>query len=256
MTYDFVFVVLVYRNTKDLEEFFAAFKLANSKVIVVNSYYDDVTKAEFERMAMFNDAAFVNVPNKGYGAGNNRGCEYALKHFSFRYLVISNADVVIKQMDVAHLGEYIVAPDIITLSNHHSNPFRAYHYMLFDWIQVHCFQKNWRMPIILISVITKLQRIFFQMVRKKGKVYAAHGAFVILPQKAVELMYPIYNERMFLFSEEEHFAKLAESKGIPVIYEPSVKVLHKEDGSTAAISEKTYELTKASFLEFFNYWYK
>ena len=42
--YDFVFVVLVYRNTADLHDFFAALKVANSKVVVVNSYYDDNTQ--------------------------------------------------------------------------------------------------------------------------------------------------------------------------------------------------------------------
>lgn len=38
MVYDFVYVVLVYRNTLDLEQFFIHQTTPNSKVIVVNSF--------------------------------------------------------------------------------------------------------------------------------------------------------------------------------------------------------------------------
>lgn len=96
MIYDFIFVVLVYRNTSDLVDFFASLKLERTRVIVVNSFYDKESELQFKQIAESNHADFLSVPNKGYGAGNNRGVEYALKHYDFKYLVISNADVEIK----------------------------------------------------------------------------------------------------------------------------------------------------------------
>ena len=94
MTYDFIFVVLVYRNTSDLIDFFASLKLERTKVIVVNSFYDEESEKQFKQISEINHADFLSVPNKGYGAGNNRGVEYALKHYDFKYLVISNADEI------------------------------------------------------------------------------------------------------------------------------------------------------------------
>ena len=97
--YDIVFVVLVYRNTDDLKDFFLHNHIKNSHVIVVNSYYDDVSEGDFRKIAEDNGASFISVPNKGYGAGNNRGIEYALEHFNFDFLVISNADIQISKFD-------------------------------------------------------------------------------------------------------------------------------------------------------------
>lgn len=49
MKYDFIFIVLVYRNTKDLKDFFDSYNLANSKVIVVNSFYDKESESDFKK---------------------------------------------------------------------------------------------------------------------------------------------------------------------------------------------------------------
>ena len=60
IVYDFVFVVLVYRNTKDLEDFFTSLKTPNAKVVVVNSFYDDDSRAKFEAVALAHNADFLN----------------------------------------------------------------------------------------------------------------------------------------------------------------------------------------------------
>ena len=103
MTYDFIFVVLVYRNTSDLIDYFASLKLERTRVIVVNSFYDEESELKFKQIAESNHADFLSVPNNGYGTGNNRGVKYALDHYDFKYLVISNADVEIKAMSKEYL---------------------------------------------------------------------------------------------------------------------------------------------------------
>ena len=102
--YDFVFIVLVYKNTLDLEEFFLSLNLLNTKVIVVDSFYDEVTSMAFENIALKYSASYLRVENRGYGYGNNMGIKYALAHYSFRYLIISNADIVVKQLDISDLN--------------------------------------------------------------------------------------------------------------------------------------------------------
>lgn len=255
MKYDFILVVLVYRNTEDLKTFFKSFKLQNSKVIVVNSYYNDATKTEFEKTANRNGADFLNVENKGYGYGNNRGCEYALEHYDYKYLIISNADIEIVKLSLDDLNDdnSIIAPDIITLTGKHQNPFMPYSNKRMDKIKYFAYKHDVKWLVLFCCVLTKMQRIYYYTCKKLGRIYAAHGSFVIIPNSAMVKMFPIYNERMFLFTEEEHLAKLAIKCNIRIMYKPNIKIRHKEDGSTSFLSG-TYHYSKESYLEFFEYW--
>lgn len=261
-TYIFVFVVLVYRNTQDLEDFFAHLNIPQTKVVVVNSYYDEKSEIKFKEIAVKNDADFISVPNKGYGAGNNRGADFVLNHYQFRYLIISNADIEIKQLNVGLLKGYdndIIAPDIITLTNKHQNPFLVHWHPLLDRLKAHAFKKNRKIPILFGTMITKIEReaylkVVLHLFGKK-RIYAAHGAFIIIPFSIMKKLHPIYNERMFLFAEEEHLAQLARSNNIAIVYNPSIKILHKEDGSTSLL-DNTFKYIRESYIEFYNYWYK
>ena len=54
-----VYVVLTYRNTEDLESFFAHLGGPDGRVVVVNSYYDEMTK---EKMELAKDDMIVLHP--------------------------------------------------------------------------------------------------------------------------------------------------------------------------------------------------
>lgn len=262
MVYDYVFVVLVYRNTKDLKDFFCSLSLQNVKVIVVNSYYDDESETLFRRIASDNSADFISVPNRGYGAGNNRGCEYALKHYKFHYLIISNADIEVRYLNIADLEPYsecVIAPKTQTLTGKNQNPFMVHHHPNIDHIKNWAFRENYRWVIKLFSIFSRFERevylkLTYPLFHYK-KVYAAHGAFVIIPYNVIERLCPLYNEKMFLFAEEEHLAQLLKKHSISTIYLPCIRILHKEDGSTGAIGDN-FKYIRESCIEFYNYWYK
>jgi len=255
MVYDFVFVVLVYRNTIDLEDFFQSFKISNSKVVVVNSYYDEESKATFESIALKNDAVFLNVENKGYGYGNNRGCEYALKHFDFKYLVISNADIEIKKLDLSQLSDnHITAPEIVTLKNKQQNPYMPYYPPFYERVKYFLLKRKSKLEIFC-WIYSRLIREFYLMFHKRGYVFSAHGAFFITPKKIVEKLFPFYNEKMFLFIEEEHLAMKARENGVKFYYDSSIKIKHKEDGSVSFLKGGENEILRQSYLEFFETWF-
>lgn len=120
MKFDIVFVVLVYRNIRDLRDFFNSNEIPDSKTIVVNSFYDDESECEFKEIAESNQADFLSVPNKGYGAGNNRGIDYALSNYDFNYLIVSNADITISRFRKDLIDKFpnaVLAPKILTLNN-------------------------------------------------------------------------------------------------------------------------------------------
>lgn len=255
--YDFVFVVLVYRNTNDLIDFFSTFHVANSAVVVVNSYYDDKSKADFERIALSNGAHFINVENRGYGYGNNVGVSYALNNYSFKYLIISNADIEIQQLTIEDLGntEGIIAPDIRTLTNKRQNPFYPFRTTFLHHLVYNAYKYDLRWLLLIGICINKILRILFYLFRNGGIIYASHGAFVIFSFASLVKLAPIYNEDMFLFGEECHLALKANKLTIKTTYKPSIKIKHKEDGSTYLLGNQ-YKYTKESFMRFYEYWYK
>lgn len=259
--YDIVFVVLVYRNVQDLKDFFAHNQVANSHTVVVNSYYDDNTEKEFRDIAEKNGADFISTPNKGYGAGNNRGCDYALKHFEFRYLIISNADIMIEKLDIEILDLYpntIMAPQLRNLRGKNQNPSGPFKPSRIEaWMRYKVFKGRHRYLIYALYALSRLNKIIFYCIKAfRKKIFSAHGAFVIFPYNVLKSLHPIYNEEMFLFHEEPHLGCLALKRGIETVYVNDILIRHKEDGSMKVASVNEFELMRQSYMTFYKCWYK
>lgn len=257
--FEFVFVVLVYRNTDDLADFFKYNKVRDSHIIVVNSFFDKKSEQIFNKLATDNGADFISIANKGYGAGNNAGIDFALKHFSFHYLIISNADVVVRSFDKVYLKKYapgIIAPKLISSSGKNQNPSSPYKPNgLYERYRYIMFKNRHTKLIWLAYAYSRLMKSFFYLLRHfKKEIFSAHGAFVILHYNVIKQLHPIYNERMFLFNEEEHLGRLAEQHCIHTWYEPSIVIHHKEDGSMKIASVNEFERARESFIEYYNYW--
>jgi hypothetical protein len=262
MIYDFIFIVLVYKNTTDLYEFLDSFSIPNAKIIVVNSFYDDETKATFSKLANKYNTDFLNIPNKGYGYGNNYGCKYAMENYKFKYIVISNADVIIKNLDISVLKNkenFIIAPDIRTLKGKRQNPFLLKHNVLLDKIKYHSFVKYNKNVILLSSIYARLVRELFHLLYKIGvkikQIYAPHGSFIIIGVNAIEKIFPIFNEDIFLFCEEEHLGMLAKNIELKILYDPRIVILHKEDGSISLTNFNQFDIARSSYIKFYNFWY-
>jgi len=262
MIYDFVFVVLVYRNTDDLKDFFANLDIPNSKTIVVNSFYDELSENKFHNIASINEADFFSVPNKGYGAGNNVGCEYALKNYSFKYLVITNADIEIfklKISDLKQLKDYVIAPNIITNSGKHQNPSEPFTPgRLIHTLMKNCYKGDHNKLIWVFYAWCRAKRIIYNTISVFARpkyIYSAHGSFLIIPHDILTKLHPIYNEKMFLMNEEGHLAKKCQHLGIKTVYLSQITILHKEDGSMSLEYSSEFKILKQSFLEFYDNWY-
>lgn len=259
--YSFIFVVLTYRNTDDLESFFKANKVKNSKTIVVNSFYDDKSKSEFEKIAKENNADFLNVPNNGYGAGNNRGIEYALEHYDFDYLIISNADIEIEKFDKHIIDKHsdcIIAPKILTLKGKNQNPSSAFKQSkIYSKLKYYFYKNNHNFLIWLCYIYSRLSKILYYLISKWRKnIYAPHGAFIIIPKNILLKIIPIFNEDMFLFYEETHIGNKMNQLKLKTTYCPEIVIRHKEDGSVSLLSEKLFNLSADSYIKLYNYWYK
>lgn len=239
--YKYVFVILVYRNTDDLEECLVSIKshVESYRVIIVNAYYDDKSRTECKRIANSYDCDFLNIENRGYSFGNNKGIEYALNHYEFDHLIISNPDIEILAFDDSNINSLtydIFAPSIRTLNQRNQNPMRVKDSKYVNKLFYKGFKHGYNPYIYSAILISKISRVYNMIINKIRRrliypIYCAHGSFVILSKRAIKMLLPVYDENMFLFAEEGVLAKKAAKAGLRTCFYSPISIRHKEDGS-------------------------
>lgn len=243
--YDYVFVVLVYKNTDVLKSFFESLdKVFNKKVILVNSFYDEESERRCHEIASNNNADFISVPNRGFGAGNNRGIEYAKEHYNFKFLILSNSDIVINNFERASAlpeGACIIAPCTRLLTGKPQNPNAPMESKLAYWLLKKYLEKDRNIYLHCAHIISRSLRELFllysKIVRKKRyKIYSFHGSFIIFSALAIEELMPVFDERIFLYNEEGYLASKCKYLNIPCYFCPRLNVTHLEGASSKGTS--------------------
>lgn len=255
-----IFVILVYKNTSVLEDFFNYFFERDSKVIIVNSFYDDDSLEKCRKIAKEYNADFVPVENKGYGYGNNVGIQYALDNYTFKYLIVSNSDIIIKEfgeLENLNVKRAIIAPETRMLTGKRQNPDTPLMSPLLFKITNIALIKDLPWLYLLTHIYTRLSRELFLIMNKFSKkrltkIFAAHGSFFIVTEQAVRDLHPLFDERMFLYNEEWYLAMKARNANIPILYCPRLKVLHLEGASSESESKSFFKYNKQSYTIFYN----
>ena len=261
MKYKCVFIVLVYKNIDVLRDFFKSLTIDNYKIIVVNSYYDDTSLRECEEVAKHNGADFIPIENKGYGYGNNVGTKYAMEHYDYDFLILSNSDIEIKSLGkIEDFVEQntVIAPNTVMRTGKHQNPDTPWELKFVYPILEYGYNSHKHWICMFCYMSTRMSREIFRIYKffvrkKKYKIFSPHGSFVIFTKKAVDLLYPFFDERMFLYNEEWYLALKARGLKIPIFYVPSIEVLHYEGASTPNAVSFDYNRQSFSIL---NKWRK
>lgn len=257
--YSFVFVVLVYRNYMDLKELCYSIKKHvkdSYKVIVVDAFFDENTSKKIEYVSGHFDCDYIRVNNDGYGAGNNKGINYVRKHYLYDWIVICNPDTVLKtDITKKRVGKVsgIIAPDIVTKEGKHQNPYWAYKNLLSEKMIFYGYKKNNLFLVFFGVAINKVLKQAFRTLNivsfgKIKKIYACHGSFVFFCSEFISNYK--YDESIFLFYEEACLAAKAKGKH-SIIFDNSIKVLHKEDGSMKLANVNEYPILKKSYIDYY-----
>lgn len=261
--FKYIFIILVYRNTDDLEECIQSiFSFVSSfKIIVVNSYYDDESREAARAIAKQYECDFLNVENRGYSYGNNEGIRFARDNYSFDFIIVSNPDIIIRKFDDSFLDNQIefdvVAPEIIAADGRSQNPMyvsKPRFVTACEYVGFKCRLK----PLIQFGILlSKLKRFYYSR-KYTGKsqylIYGAHGSFVIMSRRAVEALDPVYDNNMFLFAEEMVLAAKSRAAGLKTCYYNGISISHKEDGSMKLSNLKMFdELRKSNLYYYENY---
>lgn len=263
--YDAVFCVLTYKTELDLQDFIKSAKEVcgfSYKIVVVNSFFDEESEKKIKAVATNGDCDFFSVENKGYGAGNNRGIEFIRENYEFKYLAVCNPDTLIRKFDIAELSKikdefFIAAPKIVCRKRKRQNPAVIKNSGLANAFIKKGFIKNSKLLIYCGYAINKLVKFFsFYYFKKTPSLFQAHGSFVIFPKAALDKLLPVYDENIFLFSEEMDLGYKTAALGIKSYYLPRISVYHKEDGSINLSDVNVYEESKRSFLYVERKWSK
>lgn len=258
--YEYVFCVLVYRNVLDVERLVYSINknVNNAKIVIVNSFFDEISKKEINEHAVKLGCDFLNVENKGYSYGNNKGIEYICDKYNFRYLVISNPDIIVRRFPKNELisEDCITGPLIKTIRGKMQNPYWAIENYLGEYILYFGFKYNIRCLRIMVYAINRLIRIAYvalvNLCRKECfKVYACHGSFIVIPNGILKQLLPVFDDEMFLFNEEALLAKKAKKRKIKICINKNIKVIHKEDGSLEMSNVNENNRQRESFLYYF-----
>ncbi|HFR3809703.1 TPA: glycosyltransferase, partial [Streptococcus suis] len=187
--YKHILVVLVYRNTTDILDFIDSVNknITESKIIIVNSYYDDESLELVRKIANSNNCDFINVENKGFSYGNNIGLKYALDNYDFDFVTCSNPDVVINKFEDKILTEYpdsIYGPEITTINGRKQNPMVIFKNDFINKLIYYSYTKNIRFFFILAVACSKVLRFVGRCsyaVKNMNSypVFQLHGCFII-----------------------------------------------------------------------------
>lgn len=240
--YDFVFVVLTYRNDEDLLSFFSSLSECEGtyKVVVVNAFFDEASNAKIREIAQMHQGDFIEIENRGYSYGNNIGIAHAKETYEFDFLIVSNPDIILKRLKAADLRDYpeaVTAAKIQCASGKLQNPMFYKKVTFALWLLYKGSKNHQRIVFYAGVAINKAVRMLgllhsrMKAGNKVIKIYQAHGAFVIFPKKVLEQLGKVYDENLFLFAEESYLSKKLEEKHILTFYNPNIQVFHKEDGS-------------------------
>lgn len=262
--YTYIFSVVVYRNYKDLIDLLKSIEKkvrASYKVIIVNNFFDEVSEDEIRKISQKYNCDFISSPNKGYGAGNNTAIDYALKHYKFDYLIVSNPDIILKKFDGENLKQIgdVIAPEIITVSGNKQNPMNVFDITLANFLVYKGLKQNDKIFLMAGVSINKLIRVIARFIygfssSKVHQIYMVHGSFFLISYQVLKSMTPLYDENIFLFAEENYLAIRFKKKGIKSWYTNQIQVLHKEDGSMRFRNDISEQLRKSNLYVYENYY--
>ena len=214
--------------------------------------------------------------NLGFAKGNNLGYSYAKEELKVDFIVIPNNDTVFvdenfvsRMFEIYSETEYgVLGPDIQSLRNdEHQNPHRL---KLVDLNQINteiAYMKKEQKKLGVMSkydfpwvysIMRKVKRKIISI--KNGskinhskeiptqRMYdvTLHGACLIFSPMFIKVYDYAFYPEPFIYLDEDHLHYMCHKQGLKMIYDPSFKILHKEDRSTETVMNTN--LKKSMFI--------
>lgn len=250
----FSFVILHYKTADDTIECINSIELLDDKayIVVVDNASNNGSIEKVERICKkYNNVHIIkNKANLGFAEGNNIGFNYVKNEMDADFITVLNNDIIIPDKKFIHQVEMLYAdtkfdvagPDIESLVDHgHQNP------MLTTVMSVRAVDKEiFRYELLRILNKMGLYDKFKNRKTTAGKVpvkkiqqrmenVTLHGAFVIFSKNYINHEKYCFRPGTFLYMEEAILYRYCMKKHYKLIYDPDIRVFHKEDSSTSSL---------------------
>lgn len=234
-----------------------------SLIVIVDNASPDQSGQKLKEIYAQNARVYVLINEKNYGfaIGNNIGYKFAKDKLKADFIIAMNNDVEILQSEFEQqvidtyqeLQFHILGPDIVTPQGEHRNPHRKDTFAKTDLNRI---IRNRSIIYFYLKVKHTLgldQKIHFiedwdtvriqkernslqRNVRQTGVVL--QGSFFVFSPDYLENESQAFCSETFLYLEEEILAYQSKQKGYTLVYEPGIKVLHKEEVATTQMTEQ------------------
>lgn len=205
--------------------------------------------------------------NRGYFGAAKFAFDHYLSsgHSLPDWVIVCNHDVIVEDKqffmklfsrDSCAVG--IIAPRIQVLADGaDQNPFMRRRPGRLRWASLRLIYSNYAFTAIWHS-LSRLKRLCNNLLKRvfcydgvrqelREEIYAPHGAFMIFSKRFFDAG-GYLDDRLFLYWEEISVSEICRSLRLPVVYEPTLRILHKEHQSVGdSITKFSYDCYKKSF---------
>lgn len=256
----FCFVILHYKTSEDTIECIQSIQNLNekAKIVVVDNASNNGSIEKVETIFSENsDIYFIkNAENLGFAEGNNIGYQFAKHTLNADFIAINNNDTLVESADFIRnfvtLYEekkyHVAGPDIESLVDHkHQNPKK-------DTVPglKKAKKEIWRYRILYL-----LSRLgLYEKLKGRGPIrdtqktpikipscvtenVMLHGSFVVFSPAFIREEEYSFRPGTFLYMEEPILYRYCRLKNYKMVFNPYVKVFHKEDSSTNSLFSAT-----------------
>jgi GT2 family glycosyltransferase len=242
-------------------------RLSELNILIVNNGVAACRQTELREAiaALPNTEMYDPAENLGYFGG----AKAALDHFLERtgaapdWVIVSNNDILIEDQDFFlnlfsqdPMAAGIIAPRIQVLPGRtEQNPFMKRRVGRWQRFTMRFYSFSYPLGVTWDWLSRQKKAIASRIlswaprsngIQARQIIYAAHGAFMIFSRRFFEAGGNL-DGQPFLFGEEISIAEMCRSLGLPVIYEPSLSVLHNEHQSVGhGMSRRIYGYHRAA----------
>jgi len=255
-----VFVILQYNSYKEtIECVDSILKNTSSKqyeIIVVENGSKNNSAIEVQKKYSRNKKVhiIINEKNRGFSKGNNVGCEFAIKNFNPKFLYVINNDTLIQQKNTIEIikKEYkkskfdVLGPDVIDLEGNHGNPFEIRNNFKMG-IMRRIFLNRLKMFLTNMNFISVLKKI--KPKEKQNKKWpfrqeevGLYACALIFSNKYYQKFKKIFYPEIFLYGEEDFLDIRRKREKLKFVYNPELKIIHKEEKSAENKNSKKHYL--------------